>query len=99
MGDLRSTVRIAGSVVAERSAIIRAPRVMGSRGDANRGGGGAHDHGAGGHPDFALTLLRMAKAGTPVKAGDVVVQFDPGEPDAASGRLSGLRRSVEQFDP
>ena len=95
MGDLRSTVRIAGSVVAERSAIIRAPRVMGSRGDANRGGGGAHDHGAGGHPDFALTLLRMAKAGTPVKAGDVIVQFDP---ENQMQRLDDYQDSVVQLN-
>jgi len=77
VGDVHSTVRISGTVIAEKSAIIRAPRIMGSRGDANRGGGGAHDHGAGAHPDFTLTLLSLAKPGIPVKAGDVVAQFDP----------------------
>jgi multidrug efflux pump subunit AcrA (membrane-fusion protein) len=77
LGGIHSTVRISGTVVAERSATIRAPRIMGSRGDVNRGGGGAHDHGPGGHPDFTLNLLQLAKAGTQVKAGDVVVEFDP----------------------
>jgi HlyD family secretion protein len=77
LGDIHASVRISGTVVAERSAIIRAPRIMGSRGDANRGGSGAHDHGGGAHPDFVLTLLSLAKGGTAVKAGDVIAQFDP----------------------
>jgi multidrug resistance efflux pump len=76
-GDLHTSVRITGTVAAERSATIRAPRVMGSRSDVSRGGGGAHDHGPGGHPDFTLNLLRLAKPGTQVKSGDIVVEFDP----------------------
>jgi multidrug efflux pump subunit AcrA (membrane-fusion protein) len=93
-GDIYSTLRIAGTVVAERSAIIRAPRIMGSRADFNRGGGGAHDHGPGGHPDFILTLLRLAKPGTVVKAGDVVVQFDP---ENQVQRLDDYKDSVVQL--
>jgi len=77
LGDIHSTVRISGTVVAEQSAIIRAPRIIGSRGDVSRGGGGGGGRGAGGQSDFTLTLLRLAKAGTQVKAGDVVAEFDP----------------------
>lgn len=94
LGDIHSTVRISGSVVAERSAIIRAPRIMGSRGDANRGGGGAHDHGSGGHPDFILNLLRLAKTGTPARHGDVVVEFDP---ENQLQRLDDYNDSVVQL--
>ena len=95
LGDIHSTVRISGTVVAERSAIIRAPRIMGSRGDVNRGGGGrGGDHGPGGHPDFILTLLRLAKAGTQVKAGDVVAQFDP---ENQVQRLDDYQDSVVQL--
>jgi HlyD family secretion protein len=94
LGDIYSTVRISGTVVAERSATIRAPRIMGSRGDFNRGGGGAHDHGAGGHPDFILNLLRVAKAGTRVNAGDVVVEFDP---ENQLQRLDDYQDSVVQL--
>jgi len=81
MGNIDSTVRVAGTIVAERSAIIRAPRIMGSRGDLNRGG--AHDRGSGpaggggGGGDFNLTLLMLSKPGTQVKAGDLIAQFDP----------------------
>jgi multidrug efflux pump subunit AcrA (membrane-fusion protein) len=94
MGDLRSTVRINGTIVAENSATLRAPRIMGSRGDFNRGGGGAHDHGPGGHPDFTLNLLRFAKAGTQVKPGDVVVEFDP---ENQLQRLDDYQDSVVQL--
>jgi HlyD family secretion protein len=93
LGDIHSTVRISGTVVAERSAMIVAPRIRGSRADANRGGGGAHDHGAGGHPDFTLTLLRLVSAGTRLKAGDVVVQFDP---ESQVQRLDDYQDSVVQ---
>jgi len=94
LGDICSTVRITGTVVAERSAFIRAPRIMGSRGDVNRGGGGAHDHGPEGHPDFTLNLLRLAKAGTQVRPGNVVVEFDPAN---QLQRLDDYQDSVVQL--
>ena len=94
LGDLYSTVRISGTVVAERSAIIRAPRILGSRGDVNRGGGGAHDHGPAGHPDFILNLIHLARAGTHVRAGDVVAEFDP---ENQLQRLDDYRDSVVQL--
>jgi multidrug efflux pump subunit AcrA (membrane-fusion protein) len=74
LGDVHATVRIVGTIVAERSAILRAPRITGSRGDVSRGGS---SRGQAGRADFNLTLLHLAKPGTHVKAGDVVVEFDP----------------------
>lgn len=86
LGDLSSTIRVNGTVAAERSASLLAPRILGSRGDFNRGGDGGGRGGGGGGGgmmgggpggDFQLVLLTLAKAGTRVKAGDVVAQFDP----------------------
>jgi HlyD family secretion protein len=98
MGDLASTIRVNGTIAAERSASLLAPRILGSRGDFNRGGdggggGGRQGGGGGGNAgggggaggpggggpggDFSLVLLQLAKAGTHVKAGDLVAQFDP----------------------
>jgi multidrug efflux pump subunit AcrA (membrane-fusion protein) len=93
-GDIRASLRIAGTIIAERSATLRAPRIIGSRSDISRGGGGAHDQGPGGHPDFTLNLLRLAKAGTPVRAGDVVVEFDP---ESQLQRLDDYQDSVIQL--
>ena len=44
MGDLHATIRVAGTISAERFAALLAPRIMGSRGNVNRGG----DFGRGG---------------------------------------------------
>jgi len=86
MGDVAATIRVNGTVAAERSASLLAPRILGSRGDFNRGGdgGGRQGGGGGGNPggggpggDFSLVLLTLGKAGSHVKAGDVVGQFDP----------------------
>ena len=80
LGDLHATVRVSGTVAAQNFASLLAPRIMGSRSGLNRGGtdtnfGGGPGGGGGG--DFNLVLLSLAKAGTHVKAGDVVGQFDP----------------------
>ena len=40
LGDLTATVRVNGTVAAQNSAAMLAPRIMGSRGDINRGGDG-----------------------------------------------------------
>jgi HlyD family secretion protein len=90
LGDLRATIRVNGTVAAQNSQALLAPRIMGSRGDFNRGGDGGGRQaggGGGGNPggggmggpggDFQLTLLQLAKAGTRVKQGDVIAQFDP----------------------
>ncbi len=71
-GGLDETVRITGTIAAQNFAALMAPRIRGSRGDFNRGGGGG-----GGGMDFNLVLLKLETAGTRVKAGDVVAQFDP----------------------
>jgi HlyD family secretion protein len=83
-GDLSATIRVNGTVAAERSASLLAPRILGSRGDFNRGGDGGGRQGGGGGMsgggpggDFSLVLLSLAKAGSHVKAGDIVGQFDP----------------------
>ena len=82
MGDLQSTIRVTGTVAAENSASLLAPRILGSRSGFNRGGDGGGPGGGGGGGgmgggDFNLVLLTLGKAGTRVKAGDVVAQFDP----------------------
>jgi HlyD family secretion protein len=87
LGDLRATIRVNGTVAAKNSQALLAPRIMGSRGDFNRGGdasgrqggGGGNMGGGMGGPggDFQLTLLSLAKAGMRVKQGDVIAQFDP----------------------
>src|SRR4051794_16852501 len=89
LGDLRATIRVNGTVAAQNSQALLAPRIMGSRGDFNRGGdaggrqagggGGGNMGGGMGGPggDFQLTLLTLAKAGVHVKQGDVIAQFDP----------------------
>ncbi len=91
MGDLHATIRVNGTVAAQNSQALLAPRIMGSRGDFNRGGdgggrqgggGGGNPGGAGGGPggpggDFQLVLLHLAKAGIHVKQGDLIAEFDP----------------------
>lgn len=81
LGDLHSTIRVNGTVAARNSQALLAPRIMGSRGDFNRGGDGGGRGGGGmmggGGGDFSLVLLRLAKAGTRVKQGDVIAEFDP----------------------
>lgn len=72
MGDLNATVRVNGTVSAQNFASLLAPRIMGSRGNFNRGGAGG---GPGG--DFNLVLMHLEKAGIRVKAGNVVAEFDP----------------------
>ena len=72
LGDLHATVRVNGTVNAQNFAALMAPRILGSRSGLNRGG----DGGPGGG-DFSLVLLKLAKPGVHVKAGDVVAEFDP----------------------
>jgi multidrug resistance efflux pump len=50
--------------------------MMAGGGGGGRGGGGAASMIAGGMGDFALVLLDMPAAGTRVKKGDVVAEFD-----------------------
>ena len=73
-GDIQRTVRVTGTVAARNFASLLAPRVLGSRSNANRGGMGGM---LGGGGDFNLVLLHLVKAGAHVKKDDVVGQFDP----------------------
>jgi HlyD family secretion protein len=94
MGDLQSTVRVNGTVGAQNFASLLAPRIMGSRGNFNRGG----DQGGGGGPmggDFSLVLMKLQKPGTHVKSGDVVAEFDP---QFQIQRLDDYKDSVVQLE-
>lgn len=62
-GELKRTLRVGGTIVARKYAPIRAPQIR--RGSRVGGGGGA-----------GLTLVSMAPAGSIVKAGDIVAEFD-----------------------
>jgi HlyD family secretion protein len=79
-GSVRVTLRLTGSLSAMKSALLLAPRILGSRTGFNRGGdtnfGGPAGGAVGGGGDFNLVLLSLAKAGTRVHEGDVVAQFD-----------------------
>jgi HlyD family secretion protein len=71
-GDVTSTIRVSGTVGAQNFAALLAPRILGSRSGMNRGGDGGGPMG-----DFNLVLMKLAKPGVRVKAGDVVAEFDP----------------------
>jgi HlyD family secretion protein len=73
-GNLQSTVRIAGTVAAERYASIMAPRMQGNRNNYNRGGQGQGPNGN--FNDFNLTITKLVQPGSGVKPGDVVTEFD-----------------------
>ena len=60
---MKHTLRVGGTIVARRFAPIRAPRIR--RGRRVGGGGGS-----------GLTLVSMAPAGSMVKAGAIVAEFD-----------------------
>jgi multidrug efflux pump subunit AcrA (membrane-fusion protein) len=62
-GELKRTLRVGGTIVARKFAPIRAPQI---RRGARVGGGGG----------FGLTLVSMAPAGSMVKAGSIVAEFD-----------------------
>jgi HlyD family secretion protein len=83
-GDLHATVRVNGTVNAQNFAALMAPRILGSRSGLNRGGdagstptGGGGGGGGGPMGDFSLVLMKLAKPGIHVKAGEVVAEFDP----------------------
>jgi HlyD family secretion protein len=78
-GSVQSTIRINGTLAAQKAVTITAPRILGSRSGLNRGGDnnfGPPPGAGGGGGDFTLTLLTLAKAGTRVHTGDTVAQFD-----------------------
>src|SRR5436309_775728 len=52
LGDVTATIRVNGTIAAQNFAALLAPRILGSRGNFNRGGdtggGGGGDRGGGG---------------------------------------------------
>jgi multidrug efflux pump subunit AcrA (membrane-fusion protein) len=90
VGEVRQTLRVSGTLEAEKFVTLLAPRIQGSRSGLNRGGPGG-----GGGLDFNLVLLRLAKPGTMVKAGDVVGQFDT---ENQLQRLDDYRDAVVQLE-
>ncbi len=93
-GDVHDTVRIAGTVAAERYASIMAPRIQGNRGNYNRGGQGGNG-GNGANNDFNLLITKLATPGAWVQAGEVVAEFDT---EAQRTRLDDYRDSVVQLE-
>ncbi len=92
---------LAPRITGSRSGVNRG-------GDSNFGGGGGGGGGAGGGGpggggpggggmggDFTLILLHLAKAGTHVKTGDVVAEFDP---QFQQQRLDDYKDSVIQLE-
>jgi len=102
-GDLAATVRVTGTLAALNSAYLIAPRILGSRSGFNRGGdalaasagSSTANSSSGPGPDFNLVLLHLARAGTRVKAGDVIAEFDP---QNQLQRLDDYRDSAVQLD-
>jgi RND family efflux transporter MFP subunit len=92
---------VTGTIVARSSVSLTAPRILGSRSGFNRGGDTSFGTPAGagisapGAADFNLTLLRLAKAGTHVRVGDIVAQFDP---QNQVQRLDDYKDSVVQME-
>jgi multidrug resistance efflux pump len=87
-GDLSASVRIAGTVAAERFASIMAPRVQGNRNNNQR-------NNAGWGNDFNLLLTQLAQPGSMVKAGDLVAEFDL---QAQQQRLDDYKDYMVQAD-
>ena len=94
MGNVESTLRIAGTVAAQNFASIMAPRIQGNRGNYNRGGQGGQGPN-GNNNDFNLLVTKLAEPGSSVKTGDVVAEFDT---QAQQQRLDDYKDSVVQMD-
>lgn len=90
--EAHPTLRLTGSLQAEKFVTLLAPRIQGSRSDLNRGGRGG---GGGGGGDFNLVLLRLVKPGTMVKAGAIVGEFDT---QNQLQRLDDYRDAVGQLE-
>lgn len=70
--SFEASIRAGGTLGATNFAVIRAPRMRGSR---DRGGGGGGPGGGGGGSS-SLTIESLAEPGTMVQAGDVVAVFE-----------------------
>jgi multidrug resistance efflux pump len=78
-GPFQQTLRVSGTIAAKNFAAIVAPQMRGreSGGGSSPGGGGGDrgSRGSGGGVS-QLILMKLAAAGTQVKKGDVIAQFD-----------------------
>jgi multidrug resistance efflux pump len=83
-GPFQQTLRVSGTVGAKNFAAIVAPQMRGregggmssgSSGGSSGGGGDRGSRGSGGGVS-QLILMKLAAAGTQVKKGDVIAQFD-----------------------
>ena len=95
--DFVRTLRIHGSVTAVESFAAVAPRLTGGqRGgfSAMGGPGGAMMIMAGGGGQ--MTITKMAPGGSRVKAGDVLVEFDPQEQERAATDRENEFKDFEQ---
>jgi RND family efflux transporter MFP subunit len=82
--DFVRVVRLTGLTEATRSHIVSVPLLAGASGVPGRGG--------------SLTLTRLAPAGTVVKAGELIVQFDPqGQEQTALDKKVEYQDLVEQI--
>jgi len=73
-GPFQETLRISGSVAAKSFAAIVAPQQRGRDGGGSPGGGSRGGGPSGGLG--SLVLIKLAAAGSPVKKGDLIAQFD-----------------------
>lgn len=98
-GIVRATVRVNGAFAALRSTTLTASRILGSRTGFNRGGDSNFSAppggGGGGGSDFNLVLLSLVKAGTRVRTGDKVAEFDS---QRQAQRVDDYRDSVVQME-
>jgi len=81
-GKVEQTVRLGGMTVADKSALIIAPRLSGSR--RSRGS-----------TDFDMVIEQIIADGTPVKKGDILAAFDR---QHMLLRLDDYRASVVQHE-
>src|ERR1017187_6398547 len=111
IGSVDATIRINGTIAAKNQSTILAPRIQGSRSDVNRGGtanmgnnrgggvggggGGPQGFGAAQQNDFSLVLTKLAPAGSHVKTGDTIAQFDT---QAQLQRLDDYNDSLIQLE-
>ena len=82
MGRVEQTLRVAGTISADHRGTLVAPSMIGNR------------HASGG-TSFALVLRKLAPAGSRVKKGDVIAEFDR---ETMLNRVEDYRAWVHQHE-
>jgi hypothetical protein len=93
-----STSRTPMTMATARGSVISSVGSLGNLPGGNNqggGGGGGTPGGGGGRGDFGLTLQMVSKAGSFVKKGDVVAEFDR---ETMLQRLDDYKASVDQSE-